>query len=118
MATLTRLRDSHPLDTPSAWVVRWAAAVPAGCPVLDVACGSGRHARYFAGRGHVVEAVDRDAAALVGLTGMQRVMARCADLEAGVWPYSGSTFGAVVVTNYLHRPLFPALLDALAPGGV
>jgi hypothetical protein len=24
----------------------------------------------------------------------------------------------VCVTNYLHRPLFPTLLDALAPGGV
>lgn len=42
----------------------------------------------------------------------------CADIEDGPWPYLGRTFAAVIVTNYLHRPLFPLLLDTLAPGGV
>lgn len=118
MPTQTEARDSHRLDTPSAWVTRWAAVAPAGCPVLDVACGNGRHARYFAERGHTVEAVDRDGAALAGLTGVSNVTARCADIEGGPWPYAGRTFGAVVVTHYLHRPLFPPLLAVLAPGGV
>lgn len=44
--------------------------------------------------------------------------ALCADIEAGPWPYPGRSFDAVVVTNYLHRPLFPLLMAALAPGGV
>ncbi|MEQ1774696.1 MAG: class I SAM-dependent methyltransferase [Burkholderiales bacterium] len=110
--------DTHRLDVPSAWVTRWAAFVPAGCTVLDVACGSGRHARYFAGRGHAVEAVDRDAAALGGLSGVSNVTMRCADLESAAWPYAGKTFGAIVVTNYLYRPLFSQLLAALTPGGV
>ncbi len=95
-----------------------APTAPAACTVLDLACGGGRHARYFAGRGHVVEAVDRDAAALAGLAGVQNINTRCADLEAALWPYAGRTFGVVVVTNYLHRPLFPRLLEALAPGGL
>jgi hypothetical protein len=42
----------------------------------------------------------------------------CADLEGGPWPYAGRHFDAVVVTNYLHRPLFPLLSEALAPGGM
>jgi SAM-dependent methyltransferase len=98
--------------------MRWASVAPANCPVLDVACGNGRHARYFAQRGHTVEAVDRDGAVLAALTGISNVTTRCADIEVAPWHYSGRMFGAVVVTNYLHRPLFPRLLEALAPGGV
>jgi SAM-dependent methyltransferase len=105
-------------DRPSAWVERWAGRVHAGGTVLDVACGSGRHARFFAARGHAVAAVDRDAAAVAALRQIPDVTILCADIEGGPWPYAGRAFDAVVVTNYLHRPLFPALLDALAPGGV
>lgn len=109
----------HPAAAaPSAWVQRWAPAVPAGGRVLDVACGGGRHARIFAARGHPVDAVDRDAAAVARLTGIDRVTALCADIESGPWPYAGQLFAAVVVTNYLYRPLFPALCAALAPGGL
>ncbi len=109
---------AHDVSSPSPWAVRWAALAPAACAVLDVACGGGRHARYFAARGHAVEAVDRDSAALAGLAGVSNVTTRCADMEAAAWPYAGKTFGAIIVTNYLHRPLFPYLLAALAPGGV
>lgn len=105
------------VTTPSAWVQRWAPLVAAGRPVLDVACGGGRHARYFAGRGHAVDAVDADAGAVAALSQVSGVSALCADIEAGPWPYAGRQYAAVVVTNYLHRPLFPQLLAALAPGG-
>ena len=108
----------YPLDLPSAWVVQWAERVPAGGAILDVACGSGRHARFFAARGHPVDAVDRDAAAIAALAVVPGVVARCADIEGGPWPYAGRQFAAVVVTNYLHRPLFPALIAAIAPGGL
>jgi SAM-dependent methyltransferase len=106
------------LATPSAWVVRWAERIPAGGRVLDLACGNGRHARYLAGRGHPVEAVDRDPAMLAGLSGVPGIAPRCADLESGPWPYEGQQFAGIVVANYLHRPLFPRLLQALAPEGV
>lgn len=108
----------HDVVAPSAWVVRWAERLPAGGRVLDVASGNGRHARFLAGRGHPVEAVDRDPAALSSLTGVPGVSTRCADLETGLWPYGGEQFAGVVVVNYLHRPLFPRLLAALAPAGV
>ena len=112
------MTDAHRhSDTPSAWVCRWAEQVPAGGRVLDVATGGGRHARWFAARGHPVDAVDQDAAALAGLAGMAGITALCADLESGPWPYAGRGFDGIVVANYLHRPLLPHLLAALAPGG-
>ncbi len=109
---------THGAGAPSAWVLRWLPLLRPGSAVLDVACGSGRHARLFAAAGHVVDAVDRDAAAITSLAGVQGIHSLCADIEAGPWPYAGRRFDAVVVTNYLHRPLFPALIDAVAPGGL
>jgi SAM-dependent methyltransferase len=101
---------------PSPWIAQWAGLVAADVAVLDVAAGGGRHTRFFAERGHRVTAVDRDVSALTAQANVEIVQA---DLEDGSpWPLPGRTFGAVVVTNYLHRPLFPALLEALAPGGV
>jgi SAM-dependent methyltransferase len=109
----------HPdLDLPSPWVCRFAPLIRVGGLVLDVACGAGRHARYLAGLGYRVEAVDRDTGALRELANVAGVSTRDADLEDGPWPYSGHQFDAIVVTNYLHRPLFPRLLEALADDGV
>lgn len=90
--------------------------IRAGGHVLDVACGSGRHLRWLAARGFTVTGVDRDAAALAALQGVGRVIV--ADIESGPWPLAAETFDAVVVTNYLWRPLWPALRAALGPGGV
>jgi SAM-dependent methyltransferase len=112
------MTNSHAIDAPSAWVTRWASLVSAGGQVLDVACGTGRHARYFAGRGHPVTAVDRDAEAVAGLANVSGVEGRVADLEADTWPFAEATFDAVIVVNYLHRPLFQHLTAALRPGGV
>jgi SAM-dependent methyltransferase len=103
---------------PSPWVQRWAPLLRPDGAVLDVACGGGRHARFFAARGHAVDAVDRDPQAIDALSVVPGVRALCADIENGPWPYEGRLYGAVVVTHYLHRPLFPRLLSALAPGGL
>jgi SAM-dependent methyltransferase len=86
--------------------------------VLDLAAGHGRHARLFADRGARVLAVDRDASALAGLRHVERVETRVLDLESGEWPLTGEHFDAIVVTNYLFRPSFPSLLDALIDDGV
>ncbi|SDQ65552.1 Methyltransferase domain-containing protein [Paraburkholderia fungorum] len=109
----------HGLGEPSPWVRQWAHLVAAGGAVLDVASGAGRHARFFASRGHPVTALDRDAAALDTLRDEPLIATLAADLEGAAWPLAGDArFAAVIVTNYLHRPLFPRLLRSLAPGGV
>lgn len=108
----------HNIDTPSAWVCRWAHLIAAGGRVLDVACGRGRHLRYLRGLGFSVVGVDRDEAALVALSGIDGVEVHAADIEAGPWPFAPEGFDAVVVANYLHRPLFPRLIEALRPGAV
>jgi SAM-dependent methyltransferase len=103
----------------SAWVVAHAGLVPGSAAVLDVACGSGRHTRFFLDRGHPVVAVDRDLSRVADLRNVPGVELVDADLETGAPPpFAGRAFGGVVVTNYLHRPLLPALVAAVAPGGV
>lgn len=109
--------EGHPALAPSAWFVRFAHLVPPGARLLDLACGQGRHARFFAARGASVLAVDRDAEALAELAAVRAIETRKVDLEAGDWPLAGERFDAIVVANYLHRPLFGPLLDALAPDG-
>lgn len=106
----------HGLEPPSEWVQRWSHRVPTGAPVLDLACGAGRHVRWFAARGHPVTGVDVSAEALAHVHPHGRTVQ--ADLERGPWPLSGERFGAVIVTHYLWRPLWPHILDAVAPGGV
>lgn len=104
-------------DVPvSAWVQRWSHLVPAGSSVLDLACGSGRHTRWFHDRGCVVTAIDRDAAALRGLHGVARTV--LADLEGAPWPLAGERFDAVVVTHYLWRALLPDIARSVAASGV
>jgi len=115
--------ESHPhavLQTASAWVERFAPLVPAGGPVLDLACGSGRHLRLFHRRGHPVLGIDIDLRGVADLAGTPGVELLTADLEQGnPWPLPPDRhFAGIVVANYLHRPLFPRLLDALEPGGV
>lgn len=106
----------------SVWVQRFAAQIPQGL-VLDCASGSGRHARLLAEMGYEVLACDRDAAALETIQHPQINCVPC-DLETedaqhhANWPFVQHRFAGIVVTNYLHRPLFPAMLDSLAPGGV
>jgi SAM-dependent methyltransferase len=106
----------HGTEAASPWIVRWSHLLPAGGAVLDLACGRGRHMRWFAGRGHPVVGVDRDADALATLAGVGETVA--ADIENGPWPLQGRQFAAVIVTNYLWRPLFPRILESVAPGGV
>ena len=121
----------HGMGAPSAWLLRWAHLLPPGGRVLDLACGRGRHLRWLAGRDASASAsgsasgaltgIDRDAAALqtcADLAAAGRLELIAADVENGPWPCAGRQFDAVLVFNYLWRPLWPQLLDALAPGGL
>jgi SAM-dependent methyltransferase len=108
--------DSHGGQAASAWVQRWSHLVAPGATVLDLACGSGRHVRWFAQHGCRVTGVDRDAAAVESLGDLAEIVV--ADIENAPWPIEGRTFDAVVVTNYLWRERLPDVLASIAPGGV
>jgi len=109
----------HMSEMTSPWVRRFLPLIAAGGSVLDLACGTGRHSLLLAEHGYHVEAVDRDAAALAAIAAQAPgIVTRQADLEGGPWPYHGSAFDGIVVTNYLFRPLLPMLLNALEVNGV
>lgn len=101
---------------PEPWVARFAVKVPPGGRVLELACGRGRHTRFFLDRGHPVTAVDID---LSGLEQQRpQLEAIEADLERGPWLFEGRRFAAVVVINYLWRPILPNVVGAVEEGGV
>lgn len=107
----------HGTEAPSPWVRRWSHLIAPASTVLDVACGAGRHLRFLHALGHDVVGVDRNADALAACEGLGELV--LADIESGPWPFgSGRRFGAVVVTHYLWRPLLPAIVASVAPGGV
>ena len=105
----------------SPWVARFAPLVADG-EVLDLACGSGRHTRLFAARGLQVVALDRNAEQLAELAQLAgpniTTLQHDLELDGAAWPFAASRFAAIVVTNYLHRPLFAQLVRSLRPDGI
>jgi SAM-dependent methyltransferase len=110
------LTEGRALPAPAPWIVRWSHLVPEGGTVLDVACGGGRHMRWFAARGHRAFGVDRSPEAVAASSEFGEPL--LADIEQGPWPFAGRRFDAVIVTRYLWRPRLPDIVAALAPGGV
>lgn len=109
--------SEHCAPNPSPWITRFAHLVSESGRVLDLACGGGRHGRYFLTRGARVIFLDRDVSGVADLKDSAEIIE--ADLEGGApWPLPGRRFDGVVVVNYLFRPLWPSLLAAVAPGGV
>lgn len=110
----------HGTEPPSAWVRRWSHLVPAHGRVLDIACGHGRHLQWFASRGRAVTGVDCSPEAIAAVAPLGEAI--LADIENGPWPLleAGQVrqFDAVIVTNYLWRPLFDVMAQSVAPGGV
>jgi SAM-dependent methyltransferase len=117
------------MSSPSSWLVQHAGLLPRDGRALDVACGRGRHALWLAEHGLTTLAVDRDADAIRELSEAARerrlpLRAEVRDLECRAGPsgpaspFGPAVFDVIVVVHYLHRPLFPALIEALAPDGL
>lgn len=103
---------------PAAWIARWVSQIESQGTTLDVACGAGRHTKLLLERGYKVVAVDVDIGAMAPFQDRMNLKLIQADLENGPWPFPDGIFHGIVVTNYLHRPLFPRLMRALRPGGI
>jgi len=117
------VNDRHDSLVPAAWLVAHRARLPASGHALDVACGRGRHALWLARHGFETTAIDRDPQAVAALNARARaegltLSATAMDIESGVAALGEAVYDVVVAVHYLHRPLFPALLAALRPGGV
>lgn len=111
--------NTHKSEKPLEWITRFAPLVTSGGTVLDLACGNGRHARYLTDIGYQVTALDRDISAISESEIADRIELIEVDLEDGSpWPFSTRKFDGIVVSNYLYRPLFPAIINALDDGGV
>ena len=118
-----RAYDDAVIEGPSSWLLETAGLLPPERGrALDAACGRGRHALLLAAAGFAVDAMDRDEAALAFLRGTADrlelpVSTARVDLEAAP-SLERDAYALVVVFHYLHRPLFPALVASLAPGGL
>ena len=115
-ALAATLPDSHGAQAPSQWIARFAHLVRPQGQVLDIACGLGRHMRLFHAKNHDVTGIDKAQAAIDAVANLGPAIQ--ADIENGPWPLPGQQFDAVVVTNYLWRPLWPQILDSVKPGGL
>lgn len=103
-------------QAPSPWILRFLPQVAAGGTALDLAAGSGRHSRLLLDHGLRVTALDRDPDRQPDAPGLTKIRA---DLEDGSpWPLAWRRFDLVVVTNYLHRPILPRIVGAIARGGL
>jgi SAM-dependent methyltransferase len=112
------------ITNPSPWVARFAPLVAKNVNVLDIAAGGGRHSRLFLNQGNFVTAIDKNTIDLRNLPHQENLTIVEFDLEITNSVFAqgnalfAQTFGAVVLVNYLYRPLFSFLIKALAPGGL
>ncbi|MCC3303201.1 class I SAM-dependent methyltransferase [Sneathiella sp. HT1-7] len=102
----------------SPWIEKYAQLIPKEKPVLDLACGGGRHSLYLLETGYKVTAVDIDTSSVAAYEGREGLSIVQADLENNSWPFSNGSFAGIVVVNYLWRPLFADIAAALSPGGI
>ena len=112
------------ITEPSPWLVRFAPLIKPEGRVLDLACGGGRHGRYLLDRGCKVTFLDRETSAITDLNDRANATVIETDLEqgndifSGSGPLNGECFDAIVITNYLYRPLLDDIVTAIGKNGV
>jgi SAM-dependent methyltransferase len=106
------------IEPPSSWIVKYAQLIPKKGRILDLACGSGRHAIWLAKQGYQVDAFDSDAKALANMKGIGNINVSIVDFESDDWPGSDQRYDGIIVSRYLYRPLLSRLAGLLNPGGI
>ena len=93
--------------------------------VLDLACGNGRNGLFLLENNFNVTFVDKNEKALAEISyavkkkGYHLHKRLQIDLEDGENSlFEPGRFGAVLVFNYLHRPLFPSIRSSILKGGL
>ena len=105
--------------SPEEWVKKHIHLIPEKSTVADIACGKGRHTRLLLRRGFFVVAFDKDVSGLRDIPPTPNLRVVEVDLEAdNECLKHPKEFSAIIVVNYLHRPLFDNLIHALKPGGI
>ena len=118
---MTKIKNQVENNTycPSDWVKKYISLIPRGKPVLDLACGGGRHVHFLLNEGFSVVAIDKDVKKLNNMSDKPNLKIIEFNLETvAKIPFSEGEFAGIIVVNYLHRPLFPYLANALSDGGV
>jgi len=105
-------------ESPSSWIVKFAPLIKSQGLVLDLACGSGRHAKWLAQQGYQVDALDRDPIATSSMQGIDGIRIQLIDLETTEPPSFEHSYDGIIVSRYLHRPLLTSLATILKPGGI
>ncbi len=105
-------------ESPSSWIVKFAPLIKSQGLVLDLACGSGRHAKWLAQQGYQVDALDRDPIATSSMQGIDGIRIQLIDLETTEPPSFEHSYDGIIVSRYLHRPILTSLATILKPGGI
>ncbi len=124
---------THSITNASSLLVKNSALfdnLEIGTGVLDLACGMGRNGLFLVHHNVPVIFADNNEAHLQSVlqalesAGASAESSECwlvdfeAEVEAGRNPLVGKCFDAILVFNYLHRPLFPFIREAVRPGGL
>lgn len=102
----------------SPWIKKFAPLIKHKGRVLDLACGTGRHAIWLAQQGFEVDAIDRDPIAISTMKDTKNITSYAQDLETNTPPKFEHNYDGIIVSRYLHRPLLKMLAEILNPGGV
>lgn len=95
--------------------------LPAQGRALDLACGLGANALLLAAQGLDTGAWDSSTVALKKLSdfaAQQSLLVNTVLRDVEAEPPAAESFNVIVVSQFLYRPLFPRLVDALLPGGL
>jgi len=111
-----KYKNNHPIPTKIADVVENYYNLAEGKQALDIACGTGRNAKFLAQKGFEVDALDISPVALEGLKNIENINPKEVDFDT--YTLKESSYDLIVCTYYLNRSLFPKIEKALKESGI
>jgi len=108
-------------DNPAYVLKHYSHYLPSVGRALDLACGLGANTYALAQVGLEVSAWDISEQAIVKLGKKAESLGLCVDAhcrDITKDPPAENYFDVIVVSHFLERTLFPAIISALRPGGI